>query len=589
MPTCGDDLQFHVLSWFDAQQSWRQGVAYPQWSMSANFGAGEPRFVFYPPLTWVLGGLLGLALPWTWVPVAMMFVLLAGTGFATRTLARRLLPETEATMAGVAAVLSLYPLFTAYDRAAFGELAGGMFVPLVLLFALEDRRPEASVWRRAMDRAVPLALAVAACWLSDAPAGVMAVYLLIAVAVVSAVMAKAWFPVVRAAVAGVLGVGVTGAYLVPAAWEQRWVHIREAAGEGDPGLRVENNWLFGHSSQPGMTTHDAGLHFVSGLVVAMVAGAVVCAGVMWWRHTDFILTRASSPSGAKAHESSWLLYVRAEARTLQSRMVWIVLAGVPVAVLVLQLPVSAVVWEVVPKLRFLQFPWRWLLVLEAPAAVLLAGALWPMGGTKGWRRWAMGAGFGAVVLSSLLYVSGTGFMGSCNAEEVPPGLTAELAKGAGSWGADEYATLGSEDLMVASGMPDVCVAGRADVVLGTGAGPDQNPAWAASQGSCFATVRASVRTPKHLLVAFESERAGWAVVKLRSYPAWRVRVNGVEVRGLPLRQDGLIVVPVAKGRVEIAADWRTTEDVVAGRWLSGVCGVLLGLVWWMGKENGAEG
>jgi hypothetical protein len=269
---------------------------------------------------------------------------------------------------------------------------------------------------------------------------------------------------------------------------------------------------------------------------------------------------------------------------------WVVLMGLPVAVLMLQLPTSLPVWEVVPKLRFLQFPWRWLLVLEAPAAVLLAGALWPMGEARAWRRWAMGVGFGGVVLSSLLYVSATGFMTSCNKEEVPPGLTAELAKGAGSWGADEYATLGSEDLLVASDLPDVCVVERADAVLGTGAGPDQNPAWAATQGSCLETARARVRTPEHLRVGFESPGQGWAVVKLRSYPAWRVRVNGVEMRGLPARKDGLIVVPLAQGRVEIAADWTTTGDVVAGRWLSVVCGAMLAGVRWMarGKRKGAE-
>jgi hypothetical protein len=213
-----------------------------------------------------------------------------------------------------------------------------------------------------------------------------------------------------------------------------------------------------------------------------------------------------------------------------------------------------------------------------------------MGEAWAWRRWAMGVGFGAVLLSSLLYVSSTRFMGSCNAEEVPPGLTAELAKGAGSWGTDEYAPLGAEDLLVASGLPDVCVVERANEVLGVGAGPDQNPAWAESQRSCRETARASVRTPERLRVGFESAGAGWAVVKLRSYPAWRVRVNGVEMRGLSVRADGLMVVPVAQGRVEIAADWRTTEDVVAGRWLSGVCAVMLGLIWWMqwSKRKGAE-
>jgi hypothetical protein len=43
-----------------------------------------------------------------------------------------------------------------------------------------------------------------------------------------------------------------------------------------------------------------------------------------------------------------------------------------VAVLFLQLPISLPVWNLLPKLRFLQFPWRWLVVLEAPMAIFLA-------------------------------------------------------------------------------------------------------------------------------------------------------------------------------------------------------------------------
>src|SRR6202142_1792236 len=138
--TCGHDFAFHLVSWIDCLHSWHQGILYPHWSPSANFGAGEPRFVFYPPLTWMLGAALGLALPWQLVPIALTFLLLAGTGFATRALARQALSEGAATLARCAALFSGYALFTAYERAAFAELAGGFWIPLVMLFALSPQR-----------------------------------------------------------------------------------------------------------------------------------------------------------------------------------------------------------------------------------------------------------------------------------------------------------------------------------------------------------------------------------------------------------------------------------------------------------------
>jgi hypothetical protein len=96
-PVGADDFEFHFISWLDAQHSWLNGIPYPHWAPSPNFGAGEPRFVFYPPLTWMLGAALGLVLPWTLVPFAMTFLLLAATGLATRTLARRARRSSPAT------------------------------------------------------------------------------------------------------------------------------------------------------------------------------------------------------------------------------------------------------------------------------------------------------------------------------------------------------------------------------------------------------------------------------------------------------------------------------------------------------------
>ena len=72
--SCGHDFDVHLVSWLDCLNSWRHGILYPHWAPSPNYGAGEPRFVFYPPLTWMLGAALGAILPWHLVPIALTFL-----------------------------------------------------------------------------------------------------------------------------------------------------------------------------------------------------------------------------------------------------------------------------------------------------------------------------------------------------------------------------------------------------------------------------------------------------------------------------------------------------------------------------------
>jgi hypothetical protein len=541
--SCGHDFDFHLVSWFDAQQSWRQGIFYPRWSPSANYGAGEARFIFYPPVSWMLGAALGFVLPWKWVSVAITYLFLAGAGLATRALARQVLEEGPATLAGCAALFSGYALFTAYERSDFGELAGGFWIPLLLLFSLRDTLPNSPGWRRAFDgSALPLALVLAGAWLSNAPLGVMASYLLAAVSIALAVLRRSGAPLLRASAAAALGLGLAAFYLVPAALEQSWVNIAQAVD--DPGYQVENSWLFAHHSDPSLELHDLELLKASAIASTMLAVAISGIFVCWARHQF-------------RGRSRW----------------WIPLILIPFAVLFLQFPISDPLWKIVPQLRFLQFPWRWLVIVEAPMGIFFASAIWIP--RRGWR-------VAALAVCSTIFLVATGaaafsFFQECDEEDAVAGMLNVYRAGNGFAGTDEYAPLGSDDYLVATGLPAACLSSSATIPLGQGP-PDSNPEWSPGQASCAQTFE-FVRNPKtnaeHLEIGANAEQGGFLILRLRRYPAWQLRVNGSLVQNLPQRADGLMAVPVAKGDNRVTVDWTTTRDAWLGRLLSAVATVLI--------------
>ena len=183
--------------------------------------AGEPRFVFYPPFSWMLGAILGVILPWAAAPIAFTLIVLTGCGFSMNKLARKWLPPNAATVAACAYILNPYALFVAYERTAYAELAAGIWLPLIILYALQpDCHPERSAKARSrrtgtirlvpssteschperstegaeskdlqfqrsalIIKTLPLALTIAAIWLTNAPAAVMACYALAAITI----------------------------------------------------------------------------------------------------------------------------------------------------------------------------------------------------------------------------------------------------------------------------------------------------------------------------------------------------------------------------------------------------------------------
>jgi 6-pyruvoyl-tetrahydropterin synthase related domain len=528
--SCGHDFDFHLLSWMEVARAWHAGIVYPHWVQDANYGAGEPRLIFYPPASWLLGGLLGIATSWHAAPVLFVLLALLACGGSMYLLAREWAPAAPATFAACLYVASPYAMFVTYERSAFGELLAAAWLPLMVLFALRQRGSVA-----------PLGLSVAALWLTNSPAAVVGSYLLAMLALGMWIAEGKPWPALRAAGGVALGLGLAAFYIVPAAFEQRWVQIERAIM---PGMRVEDSFLFAHTAN---AFHDQVLHTASWILVLEFAGASVAAYLAWKK-------RAGG----------------------STRMV--MTAMLPV-ILLLQLPVSEMIWKHTPHLKFLQFPWRWLMALSVVGCALAAMAT---------GRQARGRVLVAGIVIATMAIGGAVlFFQPCDDEDAVAGQLTGFRQGQGTEGTDEYTPIGVDNSRVQQHLPLVRVLRGAQDDTADETSAD-NPEWRAGDpGSIAAQADAQRRNGEHWTVSVATPETGYAVLRLMDYPSWRVTVDGQSVNGRPLREDGLMAVPVKTGSHVIEVQWTATRDIVAGRTISGIA--LLGLAALVARERKGRG
>ncbi len=552
--SCGHDFDFHIVSWLEVARAWHQGVVFPGWAQSPAWQAGEPRFVFYPPLTWMLGALLGSAfgagvVGWTVAAWTFVFASLLGTGVATRKLAAEWLPKEAAGLAGVLAMVSPYVLFTAFERSALAELAAGVWVPLVLWQATR-RCAQAKGTLRAQvlnGAAAGLGLAIAASWLTNAPAGVMVCYMLAGVSAVTAWTERSWWPILRALVAVAGGLGLAAFYLVPAAWEQQWVSIRAAQ---EVGLRIEDSWLFARHAGTEMVFHDSVLRDASWVLVVTVLAIVLSVAVI----------------------------VRTGVLRREDRREWLPLLVLVPAVFAMQFPFSTFVWKMLPKVDFLQFPWRLTMLLTPVLAVFAAMAL------QRWRGTARAVGIAVWMVAAML-ASARVFHQACDNEDTIGGQM-EQWHGDGFPATDEYAPLGAENAELAAGLPDACLVGDPHAVFGVDEA-DGVPRWNRQAAPCLATAQAREWGVEEKTVVIETPRDAYLILRLRRFPAWQATINGRASAAAAQREDGLMVLPVRPGVNRIRLRWKTTREVQIGRWITLLAAVAWLLLWRTAADAGS--
>lgn len=532
--SCGHDFGFHLISWLEAGSQWKQGVLFPHWEFTAAWNAGEPRFVFYPPISWVIGALIGLVLPWAAAPNTFLWLALTACGFTMHRLALEWTNESNALIAACFYMVHPYMLFTFFERSAFGELLAAAWIPLILLALL---RPRVTI--------PGIAIPVALLWLTNDPAAVMGCYLLALLAVVRVVGVysdgKNTRLVMKEALrilgGTCLGLALAGFYLVPAIVEQRWIRVRMAEVKG---TRIQDNFFF---EQWGTPSHQAILFIASYCGLALLILIAVFGAIVIYH-------------GVGKTESTALNYRRFVFTAL-------LLAAV-VSGFLLTAP-SAFLWRHIPEMHYLQFPWRFDALLGAIAAVLLALALVRI------RMRPTVAILIALAVPLLFGLEGNLlFRQMCNGGRDVRDLVASFYR-SDVYYSDEYTPAGSDPLAIGHNNPDAWIAETPDSPA-----PNDLPR------------ENSVVLSNRLHFHVSSTGPAYFVVNVRDYPAWRIDINGIPSTIRPHRNDGLIVVPVQEGLSKIDIGYALTADQILGWIMTAVAGVALFLCWRWNRLRSAD-
>ena len=430
--------------------------------------------------------------PWILASDLYIWLALVAAGAAMFYLSRKWFDRRDATFAAILYAANPYHLAIVYWRSAFAELLASSLLPLFLLLVLRvEQQP-----RRHM---VLLALVLASAWLTNAPAAVMIHYSFALLILIVAWQRRSPRVLVTGSAAVLLGAAMAAFYLVPALYEQKWVDIAQSISAG---ARPLDNFLFVHTTD---IEHDAFNRVISWIAVAEIS---VTFAVAW----------------------------RARAWRRKNAAIWLALAVWAGVCAFLMFPASNLLWAVLPKLRYMQFPWRLLLCVDVPFTLFLIVAT---------RSWISRCAIYLAMLGVIAFV--------WHHYQVPWWDTAadlremqdNVATGVGYEGTDEYAPVGADPSSI-----------------------DKDARRATIEGPAHAAIRIIEWGPGRKLLSADLSVADNLALKLFNYPAWKVEVNGRPVQATPREGTGQMLIPVEPGMNKIEIIFARTWDRTLGAFIS---------------------
>jgi 6-pyruvoyl-tetrahydropterin synthase related domain len=526
--TVGHDTGFHMSWWLEMSSLFRQGILHPRWAALAYYGYGEPAFLFYPPLSLYLGGVLTLLLPLRLALGVYVWAVALLAGFSFYYLCRHFFDRRAALAGAVVYVLNPYHLLEVHARCSLAELLVSVTLPLLLLAAYRVSEPGGC-------RIAAVAIIFAAISLTNVPLTVVSAYGASAFVLALILTRKSRIGLLtRFAVAIALGGGLAAFFLIPAWFEKPWVvaSVHSVVPPAAHFVRLS-------------ALHDG--HF--GWALAGVEGAQIVLGCV-----ALILCR----------------------RMKQRDVFWAFSALFAVSV-VMVLPASAAIWRTAPALVYVQFPWRWLGPMGLALSFFIAA------GVQHSRRAVLFAA--GVCALGLVTLAAFTAMIDLKADGLMSSLKNSISAGRGylAWPFVLPRNVKIDEL----GIPYYLKPGEPRVLA---VGPEATDPSLPQHSVTPPAAPAGV--PNIAITRWSAEardfdvdtsQPTWIRARLFWYPGWFAYIDGNPINPVATDGRGAPLLRVPSGHSHVQLLYRGTRDQTVGMVISAVCLVLL--LWMLRKQG----
>ncbi|RME74794.1 MAG: hypothetical protein D6784_09285, partial [Chloroflexi bacterium] len=349
----------HLMRQVELNRAWQEGIYYPRWGPDLALGHGMPIFSYAPPLLYQLTQLFhltGLPLDESMKAVVVLDFLLYSVGMFL--FARRVYGPTPALVAAAVYVYAPYRLREAYIQGNYGQFTGLAFYPLIFwafhaLLTAPRTRPAFL-----LAGALSLAGLLVSHNISTMLFGPVFAAFVLFLSLGPDIRLTAT-RLLRAASAGLLGLGLSAIFWLPAFGEKEAIKL-EGITRGFFDFR-HNFIRLGELLSPPVPLDLSAINPEFPLSLGLpqiLAAAIAILGL------GLIALRRRLPvSPPSRHPVS----PSPRAHTLFFTLFLLLYAF-------LALPASQTVWETVPLLELAEFPWRMLGPAIFCAAVLAAPA-----------------------------------------------------------------------------------------------------------------------------------------------------------------------------------------------------------------------